>query len=207
MQSLIALNKPFNVISQFSEHEKYDTLKSYVSCPDFYPAGRLDQDSEGLLLLTNDGKLQSLLSDPKFKLPKTYYAQVEGEISETAILQLQNGVILKEFTTQKALAEKINAPESLWDRNPPIRERKNIPTSWLKLTISEGKNRQVRRMCAATGFPCLRLIRVAIGGLNLFDLDLEVGQWQFIDLNHLSLNNTIKKQITSSIKEKKNDRR
>lgn len=200
MPSLIALNKPFHVVSQFSEHEAYETLKSYIDCPDFYPAGRLDQDSEGLLLLTNNGKLQSLLSEPKYKLTKTYWAQVEGDLSEMALLQLRKGVKLKEFTTQKAQATKIEAPAFLWERIPPIRERKTIPTSWLEVTISEGKNRQVRKMCAAVGFPCLRLIRVAIGDLNLFDLKLKVGEWQFVDLDRLSLDANFKNQTMQHLK-------
>lgn len=181
MSSLIALNKPFNVISQFSQHEKYDTLKSYIDLPGFYPAGRLDHDSEGLLLLTNEGDLQAKLSHPKYKCSKTYWAQVEGDISKNALLQLETGIDLKQFITQPARAKKIQNPSFLWDRTPPIRERKNIPTSWIELTISEGKNRQVRKMCAAVGFPCLRLIRIAIGDLNLFDLDLKLGDWQFVE--------------------------
>lgn len=183
--SLIVLNKPFGVISQFSEHEKHTTLKSYVSLQGYYPAGRLDTDSEGLLLLTNDGKLQAKIASPKFKVAKTYWAQVEGTVTEEAIAQLHKGVKLKEFTTLPAVAEIISEPENLWERVPPIRERKNIPTTWISITITEGKNRQVRRMCAAIGFPCLRLVRVKIGKLNLFTKKLELGSWCFISQTDL----------------------
>lgn len=180
MSSLIAFNKPFNVTCQFSPHDKYETLKNYIKLPDFYPAGRLDTDSEGLLLLTNDGKLQSKISSPKFKLPKTYWAQVEGLITDEAIVMLQHGVNLKDFITAPSLSTIISEPAHLWQRIPPIRERKTIPTSWVSITITEGKNRQVRRMCASVGFPCLRLIRVQVGAYNLFDHHLLLGQWQKI---------------------------
>ncbi|WP_246415135.1 pseudouridine synthase [Frischella japonica] len=186
--SLIAFNKPYGVICQFSEHQIHPTLKQYISLPNFYPAGRLDTDSEGLVLLTNNGKLQTKIASPKFKLTKTYWAQVEGELTENAIHHLQQGVQLKEFRTQPAKAKIITEPTTLWQRNPPIRERKTIPTSWLSLTITEGKNRQVRRMCAAVGFPCLRLVRVQIGEFNLFDHHLELGKWQ--SLNKFTLYKT-----------------
>ncbi|GAA5099592.1 pseudouridine synthase [Wohlfahrtiimonas larvae] len=182
---LIVLNKPFGVISQFSEHEKHMTLKSYVSLKDYYPAGRLDTDSEGLLLLTNDGKLQAKIASPKFKVAKTYWAQVEGSVTEEAIARLKKGIKLKEFTTLPALAEIIPEPKNLWERVPPIRERKNIPTTWISITITEGKNRQVRKMCAAIGFPCLRLVRVQIGKLNLFTKKIEQGSWCFISQTDL----------------------
>lgn len=185
MTSLIAFNKPFGVICQFSADNIHPTLKNYIDLPDFYPAGRLDTDSEGLLLLTNDGKLQAHIASPKFKLAKTYWVQVEGEITSDAVLQLQKGIALKAFTTAPAKASIINEPLQLWPRNPPIRERKNIPTSWISLTITEGKNRQVRRMCAAVGFPCLRLVRVQIGALNLFDHCLNVGEWKTVMPNNL----------------------
>ncbi|OCG06893.1 pseudouridine synthase [Gilliamella sp. wkB178] len=185
MNSLVAFNKPFNVISQFSRHEKYQTLKDFIELPKFYPAGRLDTDSEGLLLLTNDGKLQAKISSPKFKLPKTYWAQVEGLIDKQALDRLTQGVQLKEFHTAPALVKILDEPFNLWLRNPPIRERKTIPTSWISLTITEGKNRQVRRMCATVGFPCLRLIRVQIGRYNLFDHHLHQGEWKVITINDL----------------------
>lgn len=185
MNSLIAFNKPFNVITQFSFHEKYQTLKNFIPLPQFYSAGRLDTDSEGLLLLTNDGKLQAKISSPKFKLPKTYWVQVEGEINQNAIEALKQGVQLKEFHTAPAIVSALAEPTQLWPRVPPIRERKTIPTSWVSITITEGKNRQVRRMCAAVGFPCLRLVRVQIGKYNLFTHQLSQGEWRSISLNDL----------------------
>ncbi|MDF7670778.1 pseudouridine synthase [Orbaceae bacterium ESL0721] len=185
MSSLIAFNKPFNVICQFSPHEKYQTLKDYIKLPLFYPAGRLDSDSEGLLLLTSDGKLQAKIASPKFKLPKCYWVQVEGAITQDAIIKLRSGVDLKEFHTAPAIVNIISEPKQLWVRDPPIRERKNIPTSWISITITEGKNRQVRRMCAAVGFPCLRLIRAQIGRYNLFNQHLPVGEWQAISIHDI----------------------
>ncbi|WP_038071038.1 rRNA large subunit pseudouridine synthase E [Hydrogenovibrio kuenenii] len=174
MRQILLFNKPFNVLCQFTDEPQYreqrQTLADYIDCPGFYAAGRLDRDSEGLLLLTNDGQLQNQIADPKHKLPKTYLVQVEGDISSNAISQLKTGVVLKDGTTRPAQAKKVNEPKWLWPRNPPIRERKNIPTSWVELTITEGKNRQVRRMTAAVGFPTLRLIRIKIGPYQLKNL-------------------------------------
>jgi len=170
MPSLILFNKPFQVLSQFKESAGKTTLKNYLSLPDYHPAGRLDYDSEGLLLLTDDGQLQHHITDPKHKQAKSYWVQVEGEINEEALEKLRKGILLNDGKTQPAEAHIIPEPERLWNRSPPIRERKNIPVSWLELTIYEGKNRQVRRMTAAIGFPTLRLIRHRIGEWELGDL-------------------------------------
>ena len=164
---LILFNKPYGVMSQFSADAKHPSLAEYIPIKNVYPAGRLDHDSEGLLLLTDDGKLQNLISDPKNKMPKTYWAQVEGDITDEAIAQLRKGVLLNDGMTKPAECQRINEPENLWPRDPPIRFRKNIPTRWIELTIKEGRNRQVRRMTAAAGFPTLRLIRYQIGEWNL----------------------------------------
>ena len=167
MSRVLLFNKPFGVICQFSRDGLHPTLADYIHLPEFYPAGRLDTDSEGLLLLTDDGKLQHRITDPKHKLPKTYWVQVEGVPDEAALRWLRSGVKLNDFTTQPAIAQLMEEPADLWQRDPPIRFRKDIPTSWLRLTIREGKNRQVRRMTAAVGFPTLRLIRYAIGDWTL----------------------------------------
>lgn len=176
---LILFNKPFQVLSQFSAHEGKDTLANWISLPGVYAAGRLDYDSEGLMLLTNNGSLQALIANPKHKLKKTYWVQVEGEIHAEALRQLSEGVILKDGKTKPATAKLIEEPK-LWPRNPPVRFRANIPTSWVSLTISEGKNRQVRRMTAAVGFPTLRLIRAAIGSWSIEGLT--PGQWSRAEL-------------------------
>lgn len=181
MNDLIVFNKPYGVICQFSEHEKHACLKDYVQQPDFYPAGRLDTDSEGLLLLTNNGRLQAKIADPKFKQEKTYWAQVEGVPDESKWDQLRRGVDLGDFVARPAKVRLLNEGETdgLWPRQPPIRVRKTVPDFWVEIKIIEGKNRQVRRMTAKVGYPCLRLVRVAVGRLNIFDLGLELGQWQF----------------------------
>ena len=166
---LILLNKPFGVLSQFSATSGRACLADYISNEGVYPAGRLDKDSEGLLLLTDNGKLQAYIAEPRFKLPKTYWAQVEGLINEKALAALGSGINLTDGPTRPAQARCMAQP-SLWPRNPPIRERKHIPTSWVEVTIREGRNRQVRRMLAATGFPVLRLVRVSVGRWRLDDL-------------------------------------
>lgn len=169
MPNILLFNKPFQVLTQFTTEDDKKTLADFIDRPNFYAAGRLDYDSEGLLILTDNGALQHQFANPKFKLEKTYWAQVEGEITDEALAQLRTGVTLKDGQTKPASAQQINPP-SIWDRTPPIRERKNIPTSWVELKITEGKNRQVRRMTAAVGFPTLRLIRYAIGSHTLESL-------------------------------------
>lgn len=170
MPDLILLNKPYGVICQFSSHELHPTLKDYVQQPGFYPAGRLDTDSEGLLLLTNDGALQQRISDPRWKLPKTYWVQVEGIADDAQLEALRRGVDLGDFLTRPASVQRLDPPD-LWPRNPPIRQRKTVPDSWIALTISEGKNRQVRRMTAKVGLPTLRLVRMTIGPWSLDGLE------------------------------------
>lgn len=191
MSNLLIFNKPFNVLCQFTDEAQFrnqrQTLADYIDQPGFYPAGRLDRDSEGLMLLTNDGKLQQRISDPRYKLPKTYLVQVEGKITQQALRTLAKGVKLKEGITRPAHAKSVQSPDWLWSRNPPVRERKNIPTSWLSLTISEGKNRQVRRMTAAVGYPTLRLIRTQIGPWKLKHLPLGHTHLVQVSLSDFSL--------------------
>ena len=172
----LLLNKPYEVLTQFTDEHGRATLKELVPVPDVYPVGRLDFDSEGLLLLTDDKQLQHRLSDPRFKVPKTYWAQVEGTVSEAALQPLRQGVQIKEGLTAPGEAAELLEPAHLWARNPPIRYRASIPTSWLEIRISQGMNRQVRKMCAAVGLPCLRLVRAAIGPLGLGEL--QPGQWR-----------------------------
>jgi 23S rRNA pseudouridine2457 synthase len=175
---LIAFNKPFGVLSQFTDRGTETvraTLSDYIDLPGVYPAGRLDRDSEGLLLLTDDGRLQARIADPQFKLPKTYLVQVEGEIDELALETLRHGVTLNDGPTRPAGAEPIDPP-ALWPRDPPVRFRKSVSDGWIWLTIREGRNRQVRRMTAAVGFPTLRLVRWAIGEWTLDGL--APGEWR-----------------------------
>jgi len=180
VSQLLLFNKPFRVMSQFSPSDDKQTLADYIDQPGFYPAGRLDYDSEGLLLLTNDGALQHRIAHPQHKLPKTYWVQVEGASNNDAITQLCNGVALNDGVTLPAHVRPLPEP-ALWSRDPPIRVRLSIPTHWLEITISEGRNRQVRRMTAAVGLPTLRLVRVAIGDWRLDDL--QPGDVRLLDVD------------------------
>ena len=176
---LIAFNKPFGVICKFRPEPGRPTLADYIKIPTVYPAGRLDTDSEGLLLLTDDGALQARIANPRHKLAKIYWAQVEGLPTEASLLALRHGVDLGEFTTQPADARLIDEPADLWPRDPPIRHRAKIPTAWLELALREGKNRQVRRMTARVGLPTLRLVRARVGRVSV--AGLEPGRWREID--------------------------
>lgn len=170
MTRILLFNKPFDVLSQFTdkgtEGSARRTLSEFITVPGVYPAGRLDRDSEGLMVLTDNGKLQARISDPKFRSPKTYLAQVEGTPTEDQLEQLRKGVVLKDGTTRPAQVEQI-APPEIWERDPPVRYRKTVPDAWLRLTITEGRNRQVRRMTAHVGLPCLRLVRWSVGEWSL----------------------------------------
>ena len=180
MSRLILFNKPFGVLSQFTDRGSdgaRETLSDYIQVPGVYPAGRLDRDSEGLLLLTDDGRLQARIAEPRHKMPKTYLVQVEGYIDDAALDRLRKGVMLKDGMTKPAKAERIDDPQ-LWPRDPPVRFRKSVPDCWIKLTISEGRNRQVRRMTAAVGFPTLRLVRWSISDWTVEGL--APGEWREI---------------------------
>lgn len=176
---IILLNKPFGVLTQFTDKGNADnpraTLSDYIDLPGVYPAGRLDRDSEGLLVLTNDGKVQAAISNPRFREAKTYLVQVEGAPTEAQIQQLREGVTLKDGPTRPAKCEAI-APPDLWERDPPVRFRKSVPDAWLRLTITEGRNRQVRRMTAHVGLPCLRLVRWSVGEWTLDGIGQ--GEWR-----------------------------
>lgn len=183
MARLIVFNKPYGVLPQFTDTgtagSPRPTLSDYVAVPGVYPAGRLDMDSEGLMLLTDDGRLQARIAEPKFKMPKTYLVQVEGDVAEDALAALRTGVRLKDGMTLPAEAERVDAPQ-IWPRDPPIRVRLSVPDCWLRLTICEGRNRQVRRMTAAVGYPTLRLVRWAIGEWSVDGLGL--GEWREVEV-------------------------
>jgi 23S rRNA pseudouridine2457 synthase len=187
----LVFHKPYGVLSQFTAEGNHHTLRDYITVPGVYAAGRLDADSEGLLLLTDDGVLQHRLTEPKFQHPRTYWAQVERIPDEHALIQLRTGVIVKDYRTRPAQAKLLAIAPDLLDRDPPIRQRQNIPTAWLELVLTEGKNRQVRRMTAAVGFPTLRLVRVAIGSIQL--ADLAPGHWRGVTDQELQ-------EISSSFK-------
>ncbi len=179
MNAIIRFNKPYGVLPQFTDLKSptpRPTLSDFIDLPDFYPAGRLDRDSEGLMILTNNGRLQNKISNPKYKTEKTYWVQVEGTPSEQDLEPLRQGIALKDGPTLPARARRISAPK-IWERDPPIRIRKSVPDTWIEIVISEGRNRQVRRMTAAIGFPTLRLVRMRIGEWTVNDLPL--GTWQF----------------------------
>ena len=182
---IVFLNKPYGVLSQFTPEGKWRALAEFIPVKGVYVAGRLDADSEGLLILTDDGKLQAKIADPKHKLEKTYWVQVEGIPDEAALERLRAGIALADFTAQPAKVRRVDEPANLWPRDPPIRFRAAIPTSWLEIRIAEGKNRQVRRMTAAIGYPVLRLIRAAIGAVTLNGL--VPGAWRQIEGSYMDL--------------------
>jgi len=182
MSRLILFNKPFGVLSQFTDRGSDGaraTLSDHIAVPGVYPAGRLDRDSEGLLLLTDDGRLQARIAEPRYKMPKIYWVQVEGDVGEDALASLRRGVTLNDGVTRPAEAERIDPPD-LWPRDPPVRFRKSVPDCWVALTIGEGRNRQVRRMTAAVGHPTLRLVRHRIGPWTLEGL--QPGEWREVEV-------------------------
>jgi len=179
--TLILFNKPFGVVSQFSPHPGRASLADFLSMPNIYPSGRLDADSEGLMLLTDDGKLQHQISHPAHEKSKTYLVQVEGLAQPALLARLRRPMQLNDFTTLGCHAVRIEPPQWLWPREPPVRERSNVPTDWLAITLTEGKNRQIRKMTAAVGLPTLRLVRQSIGPLSLATHPLQPGEWCVVD--------------------------
>lgn len=179
MSRLVLFNKPYGVLSQFTPEAGHRSLADYISISGIYAAGRLDADSEGLLILTDDGRLQKRIADPQHKLPKTYWAQVEGMPTDEALQRLRLGVDLGDFVSRSCEVMRIDEPAGLWTREPPIRQRKHIPAAWLEIVLREGKNRQVRRMTARAGHPTLRLVRASIGPFSL--MGLQPGEWREVD--------------------------
>jgi 23S rRNA pseudouridine2457 synthase len=179
MSGIVLFNKPFGVLSQFGPVAGHATLRDFVATRDIYPAGRLDADSEGLLVLTSDGRLQHRISDPRHKLPKVYWAEVEGLPDDTALARLAHGVELPDYTSRPAEVRRSSAPSWVWPRVPPVRFRRHIPTTWLQIVLREGRNRQVRRMTAAVGYPTLRLIRYAVGEWTI--AGLAPGEWRVLE--------------------------
>lgn len=179
--TLILFNKPYGVISQFSQHPSRPSLADFLQIPNIYPAGRLDADSEGLMLLTDDGALQQQISHPDYEKSKTYLVLVEGLAQASQLARLREPMKLKEFTTLGCKAMRIEPPGWLWQREPPVRERRSVPTDWIAMTLTEGKNRQVRQMTAAVGLPTLRLVRQSIGPISLATHPLLPGEWCDID--------------------------
>lgn len=185
MARIVVFNKPYGVLSQFTPEGRWQGLADYIPVKGVYVAGRLDADSEGLLLLTDDGRLQQRIADPRFKLEKTYWAQVEGVPSGAALAALRQGVDLGDFRTRPCRARRIDPPADLWPRDPPIRHRLSVPDSWIEIALREGKNRQVRRMTAKVGHPTLRLVRARIGALTL--AGLAPGQWKLVEGDYADL--------------------
>ncbi len=183
MPPILIFNKPYGVLSQFTDADKRKTLAHYIDAPGYYPAGRLDKDSEGLMVLTNDGALQQRISSPKFKLLKTYLIEVEGIADTPATAKLTHGVSLKDGPAKAIYAKPVDRPAALWPRDPPVRFRQSIPTSWVELGLKEGRNRQVRRMSASVGLPTLRLVRVAIGQCSVWSL--APGEHAFLEASEL----------------------
>jgi 23S rRNA pseudouridine2457 synthase len=184
--SLLLFNKPFQVLCQFSDKDQRASLADYLRIPNIYPAGRLDFDSEGLMLLTDEGPLQHRISHPEFKQAKIYLVQVEGVINPAVLEKLRGPLDLGDFITRRCAVRQVCAPDWLWERQPAIRQRANIPTYWLEITLMEGKNRQIRRMSAAVGLPTLRLIRIAIGGFSLASHPLLPGEFCTVSPEHLT---------------------
>lgn len=205
MASVVLLNKPYGVICQFTPSGAHQTLKDFVPIADVYPAGRLDTDSEGLVVLTGDGELQHFITDPRHKLPKTYFVEVEGAPDDAALAPLRKGVQLSDYRARPAEVGLIAPPDWLWPRVPPVRFRQAIPTTWLQLTIREGRNRQIRRMTAAIGFPTLRLIRHSVGPWTL--AGMASGSWKIADASILGYNETNPAAVTQRSPGKKHSSR